>query len=153
MLCSCGGKQSCNIMAMLFEECCGLGTDEHGPLVLAYKCCGLPLLVLSQTGSAEGRTARRALPRAALIEQLTLHQRVTRSKNICLQRGGTVVRQTAQTCTTALSCGRWCRHSAPACTRTRRHCSRHCSLLPIGSGRLASVGRVGQCAPYTSLVK
>src|SRR6266511_3956 len=49
MPCSCGGEQSCNIMPALFEECCGLGTDEHGPLVLADQRCGFALLVSSQT--------------------------------------------------------------------------------------------------------
>src|SRR4051794_13629528 len=49
MPCSCGGETSCYIMATLFEECCGLGTDEHESLVLVDQYCGLALLVLSQT--------------------------------------------------------------------------------------------------------
>ena len=49
MPCSCGGEQSCNIVPALFDECCGLGTDEHGPLILADQRCGFALLLSSQS--------------------------------------------------------------------------------------------------------
>jgi hypothetical protein len=57
-------------------------------------------------GSATNQRA--ALSLAEPIEQLTLHQRVTCSWSICLQRRGTVAHQTAHACTTALDAAILC---------------------------------------------